>query len=653
VVDGYSFLSCGDCGLIHLDAATLARIDAGETVFRYAEDYWASEMIAARERAFGLGIARSAEVFLCARRPMMRFLDVGTGPGTLLDALALYLPHIADRFHGVELFPPPDEHRSRHPNYRIGRVRDYTDGFFDGGMCMEVFEHLTPAMLATLLSEVAAVSRDKACFLVNTGLAQFARDEVPSYLDPVGRGHITIWTVKAVNCLARPYGLVASEVPGRSWCFLLEKGGDPKLSVAERAVTALPENLAALHHPGAGASPVALLASIALRETYYYNEFLARSRWALTLNESNEQLREQLAVAHEKVAALQAAVAAVHESTSWRITAGLRQIARASRRAQNIVQLGHKPALNPDAATGALAMAQQPASDPAADASSVHAQQPEPPHGSSLHVRLKDIGEWRSFEAAHQDRIGQDAVRRIILKARTSGLTSKFFGAVRPEDVSMQGPDARENLVAFGLNARQRALLELLVAEPAARDVYRCRIYAHEGVTPFALLLRGRYPYFLGSEYAADASATSRFWPVPAVDITQSGFDESVFDFVLSQEVFEHVPDLEAALRDTCRILKPGGHLLATVRFDWKSEATVIRARLVDGVVEHILPPEYHSNPVDPEGGSLVFQIPGWDILDLCRRAGFGDAGVVFCSSEEAGITASTIAGIFLLDAIK
>jgi hypothetical protein len=115
--------------------------------------------------------------------------------------------------------------------------------------------------------------------------------------------------------------------------------------------------------------------------------------------------------------------------------------------------------------------------------------------------------------------------------------------------------------------------------------------------------------------------------------------------------VLEHVPDLDAALRDTARVLKSQGRFIATFPFDWGNETTLTRAMLVDGEVKHLLPPEYHGNPMDPEGGSLVFQIPGWDILARCRNAGFRSAWVSFYSSGLAGITAGDVPGIFILEA--
>jgi hypothetical protein len=51
--------------------------------------------------------------------------------------------------------------------------------------------------------------------------------------------------------------------------------------------------------------------------------------------------------------------------------------------------------------------------------------------------------------------------------------------------------------------------------------------------------------------------------------------------------------------------------------------------------------PEYHGNPLDPQG-SLVFSIPGWDILDAARASGFAVAEMVAMSSRRYGIVAKT-----------
>lgn len=280
------------------------------------------------------------------------------------------------------------------------------------------------------------------------------------------------------------------------------------------------------------------------------------------------------------------------------------------------------------------------------------AQASGPNHSElEVDVALRSLDEWHDFAQRMGPRLSREAAQRLITQTLQNGVTCGFFGKVEAAEVSMQGKDAREGLLVRGLNSRQRAVLNILMSCELAHVIHGTRIYAHEALTPVALALRGRYPYFLGSEYAEDAAMAERLWPIPAIDILQSGLPDQAFHFVLSNEVLEHVPDIDAALRDTFRILKPGGRFIATVPFLAEAQDTQIRARLTEHGIEHILPPEYHGNPTRPDEGSLVFQIPGWDVLDRCRKAGFSDAWMRFVSSSRAGITATGPAGIFVLEA--
>jgi SAM-dependent methyltransferase len=107
-----------------------------------------------------------------------------------------------------------------------------------------------------------------------------------------------------------------------------------------------------------------------------------------------------------------------------------------------------------------------------------------------------------------------------------------------------------------------------------------------------------------------------------AVDLS---FDDASLDCIVSNDVYEHVPDIDRSLQEAARVLAPGGSLIFSVPFDPRRQETRPRARLDRGEVVHLLEPVFHDNPMSAEG-SLVFFDYGWDLLERCCAAGFQDA---------------------------
>lgn len=225
----------------------MAAIDAGKSTRVYDAQYWQEELRAARERAQGVSLVRAGEAILYARRPVRRFLDVGTGPGFLLDALAKLLPSHAGDFHGIELFPP--KARSLSPNYHIGDVRDL-DGVFDAGTCIEVAEHLTPRTLRTLAQGLVAVSAPGSLWLFNTGSPDYVLHEDPDYLDPLRRGHIVAYGLRGIRHIFEPFGFRVNAIPGKSYAWFAEFRPGQTPDFAERVYRPLAGNRALLEESG-------------------------------------------------------------------------------------------------------------------------------------------------------------------------------------------------------------------------------------------------------------------------------------------------------------------------------------------------------------------------------------------------------------------
>jgi hypothetical protein len=247
-----SYFECSRCDFIFADTQVLEKADAGEFVREYDTSYWQMELASARERAFGPCMARLAETLLYSRIPVQRFVDIYTGPGFFLDAVQRYLPHVTDRFYGVELYPPPDEFRTKHPNYFVGDLASL-EGKFQAGVCIEVLEHLTPRMAAKLAWDLAGISDPQALFLFNTGLVNYVKNEDPAYLDPFKRGHISIWSVSAARKVFEPAGFSVFPISGKTWAFIAEyESRDKAGPVNDRIWSPSPENKAILADPGNG-----------------------------------------------------------------------------------------------------------------------------------------------------------------------------------------------------------------------------------------------------------------------------------------------------------------------------------------------------------------------------------------------------------------
>jgi hypothetical protein len=278
-IDGYDYWQCGTCGSLHIDRAVLDDIDAGKSPRIYDEAYWREELLSAAERAHGESLVRSGEAIFYARRPVRRFLDVGTGPGYLLDELAKQFPRHADMFHGVELFPP-DEH-SGHLNYHVGDVGDLRESF-DAGVCIEVVEHLTPRMLDGLARGLAGVSAPGTLWLFNTGMPDYVLTQDPGYLDPLHRGHIVSYGLPGLVHIFEPHGLRVCAVPGKNYAFLAEfKPTEDRPDFEHRIYHPLPENKALLDESGL----MYQAAAESARASYFREQYLARTQWALALQE--------------------------------------------------------------------------------------------------------------------------------------------------------------------------------------------------------------------------------------------------------------------------------------------------------------------------------------------------------------------------------
>lgn len=201
-------------------------------------------------------------------------------------------------------------------------------------------------------------------------------------------------------------------------------------------------------------------------------------------------------------------------------------------------------------------------------------------------------------------------------------------------------PNWRERLICSGcrMNSRVRGAIqffeEVLGASPDDE------IYVTEQLTPLFHYLKCRYRNLSASEYLGNTVPPGNIDTETGVrneSLTRLSFSDDSFRFILSFDVLEHIPDYLSAFSECLRCLKPGGILLFSVPFARGSENNLVRATVDSaGEVNHILPPEYHGDPVS-EAGCLCFYHFGWELLGQVRNAGFSTADVHFYWSDRLG----------------
>lgn len=167
-------------------------------------------------------------------------------------------------------------------------------------------------------------------------------------------------------------------------------------------------------------------------------------------------------------------------------------------------------------------------------------------------------------------------------------------------------------------------------------------IYAHEFITPFfrriKKTLRKTNHTLIGSEFISPAHKSGEIVDgIRHEDATDSSFANESLDYILSADVYEHIPHVDRAFSEAFRTLRKNGKLYFTVPFDLSQEKTVTRATVENGQLVHIKEPAYHYNPVDPAGGSLVFSDFGWDIIPALKKAGFSEAYALPIMSAKYG----------------
>ena len=182
------------------------------------------------------------------------------------------------------------------------------------------------------------------------------------------------------------------------------------------------------------------------------------------------------------------------------------------------------------------------------------------------------------------------------------------------------------NCVFCGASNRKRQICYLLRRELGMRNTGRITTAAailsaeSSGGLHDALKHNGNY---LASEYFGDAyKSGDAVNGILHVNLLETHFQDNAFDFVLTSDVMEHIPDPYRAFKEIHRILRPGGVHIFTVPFYQAHYFDEKRAEIIEDRVVHHLEPIYHLDPLSPKG-ILVYNIFSIEMLLSLSKIGF------------------------------
>ena len=253
--------------------------------------------------------------------------------------------------------------------------------------------------------------------------------------------------------------------------------------------------------------------------------------------------------------------------------------------------------------------------------------------------RLMTLGEQR-----------QAAASCVALLGLLEPLTGR---QIEPREVGIDRQNLRESIVAAQCLSRHRAITRVLVQlGETLESLSEKHLYVPETSTGFVHWLTRTISCHLElSDFLHDAEIVPMHFGRHQ-NLCALTYGEDTFDLMICNDVFEHVYDLPGAIEESYRVLKPGGRLLATFPMAFGQQESIIKAEYQGRRLPAVFlcEPEYHGDPIRPTRGSLVYQIPGWDILDLASMVGFSSVGMHLISSWKHGVIGADLPGVLVAD---
>ncbi|WP_231605630.1 class I SAM-dependent methyltransferase [Synechococcus sp. CBW1006] len=276
----------------------------------------------------------------------------------------------------------------------------------------------------------------------------------------------------------------------------------------------------------------------------------------------------------------------------------------------------------------------------------------------ALHDSQHSYASFEAFQPVLAELLQQGALLADCIQVTQAlGILEPFSGEhIPPEALQIQGPNYRESIIGNGLLSRNRAVLKVLEQSYGSLEALAQKdVYLVEALSGFALWLRRKLgnERMVCSEFLEDAELQRQ--DIDHQDLCALSFADASFDLVLCNELFEHVRDLDLGFREIARVLRPGGHLVATCPMAFGQQESIVKAKHNprSGRTALLTSAEFHGDPIRPETGSLVYRIPGWELTHQLQASGFQEVAVHHIASWKHGVLGSDLPGVLVIEAVR
>lgn len=257
-----------------------------------------------------------------------------------------------------------------------------------------------------------------------------------------------------------------------------------------------------------------------------------------------------------------------------------------------------------------------------------------------MFVKINNIESFKDYR--QRINIFKNNNVKIVLAKGNDAFSIEGFSYPCKQYVNFSGVTDINGLISWretavcpvtNLSTRKRLLYHIFV-EYLNPDKQSSVVIAEN--SSLSLLISKYYKKTIATEFLGESFTSGKIYKgILHQNFTNLSFPNESIDYIIHSDVFEHIPEYLTGFKECFRVLKKGGIMLWTLPFCANNFENIIRARVdTAGRINYLMPPEYHEDPLNPDG-ILCFTQFGWEMFEQLRNIGFSEAFALATWSQE------------------